>query len=125
MSLYAYAYHAEQYPKDIIGLVVLQCPEVWVVGDLRGFVGSDGVTLHHPFYRTFAVYDVAVGGGRDVFDGYPRIVDDNILLRLGQETHFLYLEMLRGDVVYLGRVAEIFYYYALAHSIIITQYFMQ
>lgn len=55
-------------------------PEVGVVGDAAVLVGGDGLSLHDPFEGGFAVDDVVVGGGRDVFQGDVFVVNDGALV---------------------------------------------
>ena len=91
----------QQEVEDVAGLVVLAGPVVGIVIDERLLVLRDGVTLHNPFDGRFAVDDILVGFLRDVLDGDVAVVDDDALIVLTLETHFVNdSEKVVGSVIY-------------------------
>jgi len=65
-------------------------PVVGIVGDAAGFVGFDALAFDEPIEGRFAVDDVVVGGGGDVFDGDFGVVDDGAAVVDGFAVLFLF-----------------------------------
>jgi len=86
---------AEQQIQNVARVAYLGRPVVGVVDDAALFVGGDGVALHHPLNRTFAVDHIRIGRGRNVADGDGAVVDDGVFAILGGEAHLLYRKKAR------------------------------